>query len=279
MSSKETFPVPVNMRIRRAADAVYSAGSEHTQIPQLTTEWPDLSLGDAYAIQRALQRVVQAVPCKIVGYKMGLTSRAKMEQMSVHEPIFGFLTAGMLASDGDDLFRGDFGQPRVEPEIALLIDEEIDGPTTAAQAMRHVGGVCAALEILDSRYQDYKFTLPDVVADNASSARFVLGNTIVAPDRIDIGNLGMVLAIDGRDIAWASSAAVLDHPARSLAALVNLLAHEGRALPAGSVVLTGGITAAFAIDAGQRVDARFDGLGHVGFAMKAGRSDWKGPYR
>ncbi|MBM3275409.1 MAG: fumarylacetoacetate hydrolase family protein [Candidatus Sericytochromatia bacterium] len=197
--------------------------------------------------------------------KMGLTSLAKMRQMGVHAPIFGFLTDPMVESDGALIDMCRLTQPRVEPEIAFILGSDLRGPTTAAQAMLAVRGVCAALEILDSRFADFKFNLADVVADNASSAKFVLGSVVRPPDGIDAACLGIVMAINGKVVEVGSSAAIFEHPARSLAKLVNMLAAQGRGLEAGQIVLTGGATAAVAISPGDWVRLEVEDLGTVSF--------------
>jgi 2-oxo-3-hexenedioate decarboxylase len=135
--------------------------------------------------------------------------------------------------------------------------------------MLAVRGICAALEILDSRYEAYRFNLPDVVADNASGARFVLGSTVLGPDRADVSNLGMVLAINGKTVEIGSSAAIFEHPARSLAELATMLAARERHLQAGDIVLTGGATASVALAPGDRVKLEVERLGTVTFRCSA----------
>jgi 2-oxo-3-hexenedioate decarboxylase len=192
--------------------------------------------------------------------KMGLTSRPKMEQMGVHEPIYGHLTSAMVLEDGGTVERARHVHPRVEPEVACLLDRDLHGPVTAAQAVSAVACWCCALELIDSRYQDFKFTLPDVVADNASSSRFVLG-ALRRPRDIDVSNLGMVMSKNGAVAEVGSSAAIFDHPVRSLCALANQLAAVGEHLRASSVVLCGGATAAIPLAPGDHVALAVDGLG------------------
>jgi 2-oxo-3-hexenedioate decarboxylase len=228
-------------------------------IPKLTAERP-FSLAEAYCIQRsgiALRRL-RADP--LIGLKMGLTSRAKMQQMGVDVPIYGHLTQRMLLEDGGVVERRAHIHPRVEPEVAFVLGRDLEGPVTPAQALLAVDGVCCALELIDSRYQNFQFTLEDVVADNASSSRFVLGS-VVRPRDFDTGNLGMVMERNGIVAEIGSSAAIYDHPARSLAALATQLAPHGERLRAGMIVMTGGATAAIALDAGDHVVVKVDGLG------------------
>jgi 2-oxo-3-hexenedioate decarboxylase len=252
----------------RVDDAALNART----IPKLTRD-VELTLPDAYRVQRAsmsLRKVRGEEPC---GMKMGLTSKAKMVQMGVHEPIYGHLTSAMRLDDGGVLSKAAHCHPRCEPEVAFLLAADLEGPVTPAEALRAVEGVCAALEIIDSRYEAFQFTLPDVVADNASSARFVLGSKLVRPDALALENLGMVMELSGppesgrRVVEIGSSAAIYEHPARSLAQLANMLAPLGEKLRAGHIVLAGGATAAVALEVGDRVRLRVDGLGSCGFTV------------
>ena len=168
---------------------------------------------------------------------MGLTSLAKMEQMGVDSPIYGHLTSDMLLDDGEVLDISPYGHPRVEPEVAFILNQDVRGPITSAQVNTVVRGVCAALEIIDSRYENFKFTLPDVVADNASSTRFVLGSELRRVDEVDLGNLGMVLEVDGEAVQIGSSAAIYEHP--MLSTLVNMLAEREQGLKEGQIIAGG----------------------------------------
>lgn len=235
-------------------------------IPKLTAEQP-FSLGDAYRIQRAGIALRRLRGDTLVGLKMGLTSRAKMQQMGVEVPIYGHLARSMILEDGGVVERSAHIHPRVEPEVAYLLGRDLEGPVTPAQALLAVDGVCCALELIDSRYQNFQFTLEDVVADNGSSSRFVLG-TVVRPRDFDAGNLGMVMEKNGVVAEIGSSAAIYDHPARSLAALANQLAPLGEKLKAGMIIMTGGATAAIALDAGDHVRVRVDGLGTCEFSVR-----------
>jgi 2-oxo-3-hexenedioate decarboxylase len=247
----------------RLDDATLAA----TAISQLTGS-TSFDVADAYRIQRAGVALRKLRGDGLVGMKMGLTSRAKAAQMGVFEPIYGHLTQAMILDDGGTVDRKHHVHPRVEPEVAFLLARDLAGPVTPAQALAAVECSCAALELIDSRYLNFKFTLADVVADNGSSSRFVLGNTRRSRD-FDTGNLGMVLEKNGVVMEIGSSAAILDHPARSLAALANQLALVGEVLKAGMIVMTGGATAAIALAPGDHVRARVDGLGSAEFFVAA----------
>jgi len=247
--------------IQRIAALVDTAAMNRTEIDQLAATEPELTMEAAYQIQAAsVERRIERGE-RLVGMKMGLTSRAKMEQMGVHEPIYGRLTSSMILNNGAAIRHADLIHPRIEPEVAFLLKRDLSGPVTPAQALLAVEGVCAALEIIDSRYRDFKFTLPDVVADNTSAVLFVLGDILQPAEAVNLGNLGIVMEVNGVPAEIGSSAAILEHPARSLAELANMLARRGESLHAGQIVLAGGATAAVAVKPGDHVRAVVDELG------------------
>jgi 2-oxo-3-hexenedioate decarboxylase len=199
--------------------------------------------------------------------KMGLTSVAKMEQMGVHNPIYGHLTDAMQLDNGGSISHAGHCHPRTEPELCFVLKEDLEGPVTPEEAMAAVGGIHAALEIIDSRYKDFKFTLIDVVADNASSIHFVLGDEGGAD--LDISDLEMSLWINGECVETGSSKAIYDHPARSLAAQANMLAERGERLLAGQVVMSGGATKAVAVKPGDHVKVVVQNIGTAEFKVGA----------
>jgi 2-oxopent-4-enoate hydratase len=235
----------------------------------LTAEHPDLSVEDAYRIQDEVLGRRRAGGEEVIGAKLGLTSMAKQQEMRVGEPLFGWLTDAMILDVGQPLERASLVQPRAEPEIAFLMGSDLAGAGVgAAHVLAATRAVAPGIEILDSRYADYRFTLPDVVADNASSGRFLLGGVTVPPDGVDLRLVGCVLEKDGEVIATAAGAASLGHPAAAVAWLVRALARSGRGLRAGDVVLSGGLTTAIPIEPGNVVTARFDRLGTVEVACR-----------
>ncbi len=243
------------------AKALDEAMLEARELTRLTKERPGLAMDDAYAIQDLVVNYRIRRGERIVGWKMGMTSKAKMRQMGVTEPIYGMLTDGMQVADtGVVALKGRI-HPKIEPEVAFLIGRDLEGPMSPAQVLQATNGVCAALEIIDSRYENFEFQLPDVVADNTSASGFVLGNFMRRTDRLDLGNLGIVMEVNGAAVQFGSTAAILGHPARSVAELVGMLAKRGLALKAGSVVLAGGATAAVPLAAGDRVKVSIHQLG------------------
>lgn len=245
------------------AQIVDEAARTATMIPQLTDNIPDLTVEDAYAIQALSISRRRARGEHRAGYKMGLTSRAKMQQVGVSEVVWGRLTDAMRLVEGGDLFRSRYVHPRVEPEIAYILKAPIEGDISAAEALAAIEAVAPALEIIDSRYRDFKFTLPDVVADNASSSGFYVGSW--ARPATDVANLGIVMEVNGRPVQIGSTAAILGHPIRSLVAAARLVARAGERLEAGDIVLAGGATGAHPLAPGQFVCATFQSLGAVSF--------------
>lgn len=250
-----------SVRIQQLAGIVDNAAMNLQEIDMLTLEEPGLTIEHAYSVQEASVGLRLERGEGLVGMKMGLTSRAKMEQMGVHEPIYGRLTSSMILNDGAVIRMSECLHPRIEPEVAFVMGKDLAGPVTPVQALEAVSGVCAALEIIDSRYRDFKFTLPDVIADNTSAIRFVLGSMLVQARKVNLGNLGIVMSVNGKIVETGSSAAVLDHPARSLAELANMLARRGERLLAGQIVLSGGATAAIPLKAGDHVRVEIEEIG------------------
>lgn len=242
------------------------AARNATAIAQIS-ETQKLSLEDAYAIQKKMIALRISRGERRVGMKMGFTSRAKMVQMGVSDMIWGRLTDRMLVEDGGRISKAKFVHPRAEPEIAYLLKAPLAGPVTPAQAMAAVEAIAPAIEIIDSRFANFKFSLEDVVADNASSSAFVIGNWS-KPD-IDCSNLGMILEVDGRAAQVGSSAAILGNPARSLAAASRMVAEHGERLEAGWIVMAGGATEAVALAAGTSVRNTVEKLGSVSFSVTA----------
>jgi len=250
--------------IATLAERLDSAALNATATPQL--EDP-ISLDEAYSVQRAsIERRIARGETRI-GIKMGFTSRAKMVQMGVSDLIWGRLTSGMLVEDGGSIALSDYVHPRVEPEVAFLVGRTLAGRVTPAQALAAVEAVAPALEIIDSRYEDFRFSLTDVVADNSSSSGFVVGPW--RSPATDLDNLGLVMAFDGRPQAFGSTAAILGHPLRSLVAAARVVAEAGETLSPGDLVLAGGATAASALVASSFVSLEIQTLGRCGFHVEA----------
>lgn len=223
-----------------------------------------LSPEAAYAVQ---DEVIAGLGGMVVAAKLGLTSRAKQQQMKVDEPLYGWLVEGSQIHPGEPLLRSSLIQPRVEPEIAFLTDTELGGEAVGAvQVLASTAAVLPAIDVLDSRYAGYSFTLPDVIADNSSAARFVVGDPVPVAG-IDLRTAGCVFTKNGQLVATAAGAAVLDHPANAVAWFVRKLAERGRSLPAGSLVLSGALTAAVPVEPGDSITVEIDRIGTVALAV------------
>ncbi len=248
------------------AEFVDDAARYANAIPQLSETGRDLTLAQAYEVQRrSVQRRYDRGETQ-AGVKMGFTSRAKMIQMGLDEMIWGRLTNTMLVEDGGEIDLENFVHPRVEPETAFLLKRPLEGIVSPAEAMLAVEAIAPALEIIDSRYENFKFNLPDVVADNTSTSAYVVGPW-VKPD-IDFTNLGMVMSFDGRPVQIGSTAAVLGHPLRALAGAARLVGEDGGRLEAGWIVMSGGATAAEALHSGVHVRLEAQNMGSVTFSVK-----------
>ena len=221
-------------------------------IAQLTAT-TELDPATGYEIQErlVLRRVRRGE--RLVGLKLGLTSRAKMVQMGVHELIWGRVTDAMRIPDGGTVDPARYLHPRVEPEVAFLLTGE-PGPFEVG-----VRAVAPALELIDSRYADFQFTLPDVIADNTSAAGFVLGPWHPVPD--GLANLGVLLEVDGRVVETGSTAAILGDPRRAFAEGARLARRAGVRLEDGWVFLAGAATAAVPLPPGGHVRAVVEQLG------------------
>ncbi|WP_454916568.1 2-keto-4-pentenoate hydratase [Xanthobacter sediminis] len=241
------------------AGVVDEAARTATAIPQFTESSP-LGVEEAYAIQALSVERRLARGETLAGIKMGLTSRAKMVQVGVDEVIWGRLTDAMRLEEGGALSRKRYVHPRIEPELAFIMKRELSGAVSPAEALGAVEAIAPAMEIIDSRYRDFKFALPDVIADNSSSSGFVVGPW-GRPDQ-DFSNLGIVMEVDGRVVQMGSTAAILGHPLRSLVAAARAAGAIGGLKP-GWIVLAGGATAAHPLSVGQCVRTSVQKLGSV----------------
>ena len=227
----------------------------------------DLSLAEAYAVQLAgvAQRADQGDP--VVGLKLGFTSREKARQMGVHDVILGVLTGAMDLGGQPRIVRGRLIHPRIEPEVAFRLGPgaaEVDLTDPRVSLLDQVTHVAAAVEVIDSRYRDFRFSLEDVVADNTSAARFAVGTWVPIDEvRHRISSLPVSLRANGEVIAEGNTAAILGNPLATLVAVQRLAAEHGHPLPASAVVLAGAATPAVVMTPGVTYDVEVTGLGGV----------------
>ena len=251
--------------VDKAAGVLLGAYASRIPVSPLTATYPEMSVDDAYAIQLAQTSTWVKNGAVVKGHKVGLTSAAMQKQMGVDTPDFGVLTDSMFLPEGATADITRFLQPRAEPEIGFVLGRPLAGPgVTVAEAVAAIDFVLPALEIIDSRVADWKITLPDTIADNASSGGLVLGSRPVRPADIDLSLTGCLLHRNGRLIDTGAGGAVLGgSPVNALVWLANVLGERGVTLEAGHVVLPGSVTAAIPINPGDTISATFDRIGTV----------------
>jgi 2-oxo-3-hexenedioate decarboxylase len=240
------------------ADGLAKAAFGRAPIAPLSDQAPGLDVDAGYAIQ-ALGREAAG---PLAGWKLGVTSRAEQAQAGADSPVRGFLASSNALDLGKPLASDELIQPRAEPEIVFIMGRDLSGPAvTAADVLAATASVAAGIEILDSRLGG-QVTVPDLIADNASAGRFLVG-TPVPLGGIDLRLVGVVLEHNGQVVGTAAGAAALGHPAAAVAWLARSLAAAGEGLLAGQIVLSGGLTAAVPVRPGDVVVASIDRLGSV----------------
>lgn len=248
---------------RRIADTLIRAQTDRVPVPPFTRKQPFLRVDTAYEAQSLVVEHRLQAGEKIIGAKLGLTSRVKRQALGIDEPVFGRLTSGMAIAHGEPVQLAELIHPRAEPEIAFLIGERIEAPTTIARVLAATEAVFPAIEVMDSRYSE-SFRLADSVADNAGAARVIVGARGLPPEAlVDLSVLGCVFRCRGA-IDTAAGGAVMGHPAAALVWLADALAACGEYIEAGWIVLSGGLTASVPLQERGVAIAEFDGLGTVG---------------
>ncbi len=238
------------------------AANTATAIEQLSNE-TQLDLTQAYEIQKLSIEQRLARGEQLVGIKMGFTSRAKMEQMGVDDLIWGRLTNTMIIEQDQAINLDNYVHPRAEPEIAFRLNCDLAGEISFEQAVKAIEAIAPAIEVIDSRYQNFKFSLADVIADNCSSTGFIVGPW--QSPNIDISNLHMKLGINNETAMSGPSSEILEHPINSLIEAARIVAEYGESLKAGQIVLAGAATAAVALERGQTVSVEVENLGGCSF--------------
>ena len=244
---------------QRMADELLAAARNRVPIRPFSKQNPFLSTSVGYATQ---ELSIRRRGGRVVGVKLGLTSKVKRDALGIREPVYGRITADMLVSSGQPITVADLIHPRAEPELALVVGRPIPPGASVATVLAAIDAVYPAIEVADSRYAE-PFRLVDSVADNAGAARVVLGDRPRKPtELVDLHVLGCVFGFPG-GFDTAAGGAAMGHPAAALAWLVGALAARDDRLEPGTVVLTGGLTAAVPLRAGDRITAEFDGLDPV----------------
>jgi 2-keto-4-pentenoate hydratase len=246
------------------AESLLGAYASRKPIEPLTERYGDLTVEDSYEIQLLQVSRWVAAGARVKGHKVGLTSAVMQRQFGVSQPDFGHLLDGMFYSEHEPVPLSRFLQPRAEPETAFVLARTLRGPgVTVAEAIASVGFVLPALELIDSRIRDWKISLADTIADNASSGGLVLGSTPVPLSAVDLRLAGCNLHKNGELAGTGAGGAVLGSPLSALMWLANTVGARGVALEEGQVILPGSITASVPVGPGDTVTATFAGLGSV----------------
>jgi 2-oxo-3-hexenedioate decarboxylase len=252
--------------LSKLAERLDDAARSATAIAQLSAS-ETISVDDAYEIQRLSIDRRLARGERLVGLKLGFTSKAKMIQMGVDDMIWGRLTDQMTIGQGATIDLANYVHPRVEPEIAFLIKSPLRGEVTLDEAQAAVESVAPAMELIDSRYEAFKFNLADVVADNCSSSGYVIGEW--QEPALDLQDLNMRLDFDGDSVQQGSSEAILGNPLESLVNAARLADSAGFGLEPGWILLAGAATAAEALRSGVHARTVVEDLGSAGFSTSA----------
>jgi 2-keto-4-pentenoate hydratase len=254
--------------LKALADLLWEAEEKGQGDIPLTQLEPELTAEEAYQVQLInIQRKLDQGQ-KVVGKKIGLTSKAMQQLLGVDQPDYGHLLDGMVVENGQQVPRERVIQPKVEAEIAFVLKKDLKGPkVTTMDVLLATDYIVPALEIVDSRVKDWQIKLPDTIADNASSGLYALGGRPTTVDRVDLERIGMVLYKNGRMVNTGVGAAALGNPATCVAWLANKLSEFDITLQAGEVILSGALSAAVDAEPGDHFLARFAHIGEVSLSF------------
>jgi 2-keto-4-pentenoate hydratase len=246
------------------ARALYDARRNRVAIPPFTDDDPTLGMADGYAVQAELTKLILEAGDSVIGYKVGLTSKPMQQLVGVDSPDYGPVLGSTVYRDGDSISLSRFIQPKIEAEIVFVLGERLEGPgVTMTDAHRATAGVAAAMEIVDSRFADWRIKLADTVADLASNGAVAVSGNIVPLTGLDTRLVGMTLTRNGELVDTGAGAAALGDPLAVVAWLANTLGEVGIAMEPGHLVMTGALHAAVPMNAGDVFRADFDRLGPV----------------
>lgn len=251
------------MNLNLIANEIYHHQKSAVDMEQISVRYPTITIEDAYKIQEInIEKDLQTGD-QFVGWKMGLTSLAKQQSVGVNQPIYGRLLKSMEMSNNELSLEG-LIHPRVEPEFAFVINKKLEGNNVTEQDVwQATEGIMLALEVIDSRYKDFLFNLNDVVADNASSARFLISEQMYKPGQFQWEKANVRMKLNGKVIQEGKGSAVMGNPVCSVVELVKMLHSSGLCIEAGMIVLTGGITEAIHVFSGDSIEVEFDELSKI----------------
>jgi 2-oxopent-4-enoate/cis-2-oxohex-4-enoate hydratase len=250
-------------RVVELGDELHGALRARRTVAPLTAREPEMTIDDAYLISRRLLERRVSDGERIVGKKIGVTSKVVQRALDVHQPDFGWLTDRMQYQSGDILPIGrELIQPRAEGEIAFVLKSDLSGPNiTPDEVIAATESVMACFEIVDSRIQDWKIRIQDTIADNASSGLFALGRERAKPQQVDFVTCGIVVEKNGEIISTGAGAAALGSPLVCVAWLANTMSRFDVPLKAGEIVLSGSLVPLEPVRPGDRMRCKIGGIG------------------
>ncbi|MGE8203222.1 2-keto-4-pentenoate hydratase [Heyndrickxia sp. NPDC080065] len=256
------------MNLNSIANEIYHHQKNAVEMDKITSRYTNITIEDAYKIQEMnMEKEIQN-GVQFVGWKMGLTSFAKQQSVGVNQPIYGRLLKSMEIST-EELSLDGLIHPRVEPEFAFIMNKKLQGNNVTEQDVwQATQCIMPAVEVIDSRYRDFSFNLIDVVADNASSAKFLILKQKYTPDQFQWENINVRMKLNGRVIQEGKGSAVMGHPVRSVVELVKMLNSSGLCIEPGMIVLTGGITEAIHVLTGDFIEVEFDQLATIDLTVR-----------
>ena len=257
---------PVREAARQLGEAARSGTACEPVAPLLGSGGIDA----AYAVQHLLTEQALANGRRLSGRKIGLTSVAVQRQLGVDQPDYGMLFDDMAYGDGEEIPLGRLIQPKVEAEIAFVLDRDLDAERpTLGHVLGAIGYALPAIEVVDSRVRDWKISILDTIADNASSGLFVLGSRPVTLDKLDLVRCGMSMTLRGEPVSVGAGAACMDNPLNAALWLADTMVRHGAPLRAGDILLTGALGPMVAVQPGDSFTAHIQGLGSVTAAFAA----------
>ncbi|WP_413300088.1 fumarylacetoacetate hydrolase family protein [Bacillus sp. 1P10SD] len=255
------------MNLNVISNEIYNHQKSAVEMDKISTRYPSITIEDAYKIQETNMKKELQDGDQFVGWKMGLTSFAKQQSVGVNQPIYGRLLKSMEMSNKELSLEG-LIHPRVEPEFAFLINKKLEGNNVTEQDVwQATEGIMTAIEVIDSRYKDFSFNLIDVIADNASSAKFFLSEQIYEPNKFQWEKAKVRMMLNGKIIQLGKGSDVMGDPVRSVVELVKMLHSSGLCIEPGMIVLTGGITEAIHVFSGDSIEVEFVELDKIDFTV------------
>ena len=251
-----------NELITTLGDELFEALRHCRVVDPLTSRHPTMTVEDAYRVQQRLNAMRVLAGERIIGKKIGVTSKAVMNMLGVYQPDFGILLDGMLYNEGQAIQAASLIQPKAEGEIAFVLKRALRGPgVTEADVLAATEGVAACFEVVDSRIRDWKIRIQDTVADNASCGVFVLSDRLIEPSKLDLLGAAMTLQKNGQTVATGRGTATMGSPLTAVAWLANVLGQLGETLGAGEIVLSGALGPMVPVAPGDKLQMSIEGIG------------------